>query len=136
MPQEDPVDLFGADFAAELQSGMEELLAELGKAPAVPGEDPKEIEEMRKAWEKMMIAGMNASGVDENDPSSLFSAGVNPLASAPSAPTAKSAGPSAAGPSGSSSEAKAEAEFQKTIRQAMEKLKDSEEHLKVRTFDL
>ena len=104
---------------------MEDLLAELGRSGPEPGEDPKEAEEMRKAWEKMLVAGMDEKGTG------LF--GVDgPPANPPSAPASNALGPSAAGPSTSTTaQAKTELEFQKTIRQAMEKMKGSEEQLKV-----
>ena len=121
---EDP-NLFGEEFAAQLQEGMTELLKELGQAPK-DGEDPNELANMREAWEQMLIAGMD--GADGINLSSMLS-GTPPATNSTSPPLkAKDAPtPSKAGPSSKPSENN----FQETIRQAMEKLKDSEDVLKV-----
>lgn len=121
-PEEDPADLFGEEFAFQLQEGMAELLKELGQAPK-DGEDPHEIAEMRKAWERMLVAGMDSGGAD----------GVGLPGVLTGAPPATNSGPPLpkdSSTAGSSSKSGGN-DFQNTIRQAMEKLKDSEEALKV-----
>jgi hypothetical protein len=115
---------------------MEEWLKEIGKEVPKDSEEAKELVQMREAWEKMLIAGMNGADVDENDPASLFSSGglSNPLAPATASGTKSVpvAEPSAPRQSPSSPYAtKANSDFQSTIRQAMEKLKNSESNLKV-----
>lgn len=132
--EEDPADLFGPEFAAQLQAGMEELLNELGHGPP-EGEDPKEFAAMREAWEKMLISGMDAQGTVPTgvDPSGIFSTSAAP----PSVPAPKPASsssskaPPVAGPSTSKPTGSKDEDFQKTIRQAMDKLKESDETLKV-----
>lgn len=106
---------------------MTELLKELGQAPK-DGEDPQEIEEMRQAWEKMLISGMDAGGADGVNLPGVF--GGTPPTAGPAPPPPKAKDVSADSKSGSSSKPDGN-DFQKTIRQAMEKLKDSEEALKV-----
>lgn len=141
--EEDPADLFGPEFAAQLQAGMEELLNELGHAPK-EGEDPKELAAMREAWEKMLVAGMDSGGADPTGAglSGLFGAGATPAGPPPPpvpvAPKGASLNSSkphpTAGPSTSTASESKDEDFQATIRQAMEKLKESDEALKVHIF--
>lgn len=132
--EDDPADLFGPEFAAQLQVGMEELLKELGQAPQ-DGEDPKEIAAMREAWEKMLLAGMDERGTESIGDLSGVSGGAPPTAANPT--SSKNTTRSQPGPSTSSTSnlnSSGDADFQKTIRQAMEKLKESDEALKVFPF--
>lgn len=137
--EEDPADLFGPEFAQQLQAGMEELLRELGQAPSgdeAGEENPEELKAMREAWEKMLVAGMD--GTDDGGLSAGILGGTSPTtakpinpssASKPTSSTSKS-GPttSTAGPSTSKT---GDDNFQDKIRQAMDKLKESEDTLKV-----
>ncbi|KAF8315010.1 hypothetical protein DL93DRAFT_956661 [Clavulina sp. PMI_390] len=107
---------------------MEELLTSLGQGPQ-NGEDPKELAAMREAWEKMLIAGMDGAdpgsafgGLPPGQPSAPAAA---PSTSAPSSTSAPVPGPSKPTPAQAKNEA-----FQDSIRQAMDKLKESEETLK------
>lgn len=124
--EDNPLDIFGADFAKELQAGMAEWLQELGKGPQ-EGEDPDELLAMREAWEKMLIAGMDGTdGAGETLGEGAF---VGPPP--PPLPTSKPPVPPVA--SGSRAKDPASEKFQDKINSALEKLKDSEETLRVRT---
>jgi hypothetical protein len=123
--EEDPADLFGEEFAAQLQEGMAELLKELGQAPK-DGEDPHEIAEMRKAWERMLVASMDGGDADSVKLPGVF--GGTPPSTNSGPPPSKDAPAISKAESSSKS---GEKDFQQTIRQAMEKLKNSEEALKV-----
>lgn len=138
--EEDPADLFGPEFAQQLQAGMEELLRELGQAPSSEGaageEDPEELKAMREAWEKMLIAGMD--GTDDGGLSAAMLGGAVPKAAGPVPPPSAYKSSSAASKSlpstsaaGSSTSKPSEDNFQEKIRQAMDKLKESEDNVKV-----
>ncbi|VDB92416.1 unnamed protein product [Peniophora sp. CBMAI 1063] len=102
--QPDP-DAFNADFADEFAKQMEAALRELGGESGEAGpsstapasdKDKEQEEAFRKAWEKLLVDGMNGEGEGEGAP---------PAANA------------------------AEDPFQKNIREAMERLKQSDETL-------
>ena len=103
------------------------MLKELGQSPK-EGEDPQEIKEMREAWEKMLISGMDAGGAGGVNLPGM--SGGTPPTAGPAPPPSKAKDDSAGSKSESSSKPDGN-DFQKTIRQAVEKLKDSEEALKV-----
>lgn len=117
------------DFARELAKGMEDLMREMGagtESSEADGnkeltQEEKEREKLFKAaWEAMLVDGMNGQGenlADLGDP--LGNEGVK----------AKS---TSSQPSGSGSGDKTD--FQQTIKQAMEKLKQTESGLKVRAI--
>lgn len=126
-------DDFSDDFARELARGMESLMrdmgAPLGNAGEVPGsaasvdpaEEQRREEAFRKAWEAMLIEGMDGAvpGLDDI-------AGV----------TAKSGSGASTGAEADTGKDKekatgaAEDDFQKNIRAAMQKLKESEQNLR------
>jgi hypothetical protein len=113
------------DFAKELAAGMEQLMRELG-VPTTQTE--KDEAEFKKAWEKMLVGELNGSGegggggIDDETLDGIF--GLKDLGGA-------GAGAGAGG-AAKGKEKVAEDEFQKKIKQAMEKLKDSDDSAKVR----
>jgi len=105
------------DFVTELTKGMESLMREIGGDAGLPGfaagEKTEEQErEFRAAWEAMLIQGMGQGGISELDISS---------GSTKDNEMGKGEG-NVAGKEG----------FQQSIRQTMDKLKESESMLKVR----
>lgn len=106
-----------AAFAAELAAGMESLMKELSAAgladPAAAGSGNDE--EARKAFERMIIQDLEGGGdalLNEEYREFKGAGGVPP-------------------PGGS---AKPEDAFQKTIKEAVERLKNSDDTLKVSAF--
>jgi peroxin-19 len=105
------------DFVTELTKGMESLMREIGGDAGLPGsavgEKTEEQErEFRAAWEAMLIQGMGTGGISGLD-TTLGSTSDNEMG--------KDEG-NVAGKEG----------FQQSIRQTMDKLKESESMLKVR----
>lgn len=95
------------DFAKQLAEGMEEFIKQLSDGGI--GNITEEERKTQEAWEKMLIEGM--SGLHMND---------------------AEASSSSTGSGGSSHEPPtSEDDFQKTIQQAMKKLKDSDSTLQV-----
>ncbi|KAG8717498.1 Peroxisome chaperone and import receptor [Ceratobasidium sp. 395] len=111
-----PPDAFSEDFEAALAREMEEMMrgAEGPGGPGGPGS--KSTEDMAAAWQKMLIGDLEGT----NDPESLedllksFDNGAGSSSSVP----------------GSSSTPATEDAFQKTIKEAMDKLKTSDENAK------
>ncbi|KAG9050512.1 Peroxisome chaperone and import receptor [Tulasnella sp. UAMH 9824] len=109
-------DEFAAEFARGMEAMMKELVAGGMGTEGKPVTDPQD-KEMREAFEKMLMEDLEAGP-------SLFGESLPEFK-----PGEKSAGTSrdAAGPStASASTGQAEDAFQKSIREAMERLKNSE----------
>lgn len=123
------LDDLGPDFAAELAAGMESLMKELAGSTAGVTVDPERERDMREAWEKLIISDL------EGGPAGLLGKdlpefkGASSGAGATSAAAAGKAGTSTPGAGNAADEA-----FQKTIREAMDRLKTSDDSLKVRAL--
>lgn len=101
------------DFAKELAAGMESLFRDLG-ATGGAGGGTEQDEAFKKVWEELMIQDLEGMG------------------GLPGTGGAGASGSGAAGGgAGVAGAAGAEDAFQRTIKQAMEKLKDSDETAKV-----
>lgn len=122
-------------FNRELRLGMESLMAELGAPSASgsgsgagePGSNAQEAA-FKRAWEQMLIDGMNGMTPDLNgedfDGAGGTAWGAQAAALKNSAQAkGKSAAPTSASTAPTSG---ADQDFQKTIKAAMEKLKTSE----------
>ncbi|KAG9036877.1 Peroxisome chaperone and import receptor [Tulasnella sp. JGI-2019a] len=112
----------GPDFAAELAANMESLMKELvGGDPAITADvNPEEEREMREAWEKLIIGDLEGDSMTTG-----MSKGL---------PEFK--GTSKAGDKGKAPAAKGaptEDAFQKTIKEAMDRLKTSDDSAKANT---
>ncbi|KAG8898139.1 Peroxisome chaperone and import receptor [Tulasnella sp. 403] len=119
------------DFAAELAAGMESLMKELAAAGVEgPPPDPAKEKEMREAFEKMLIADLEGGPNPFEGLSDPFKGNPSPAPSAPPRPGTSNAraNPTASSASGSSS--KVDDAFQRTIKEAMDRLKTSEDTLK------
>jgi peroxin-19 len=107
-------DAFNADFAEEFARQMEATLRELGgddvatSSTASAGSSAdvaKEQEEVfKKAWEKLLVDGLDGTGMDEKHDTASVAGGM----------------------------AGKEDPFQKNIREAMERLKESDANIQVR----
>ncbi|THH13901.1 hypothetical protein EW146_g6368 [Bondarzewia mesenterica] len=113
-PAPTDANIFSDDFARELAQGMESLMREIGGAAGVEagkaGDEEEEKlreEAFRREWEKMLAEGMDGTMAGLGD-----STGTN-----------AGAGKKAEGKVGDD-------EFQKNIRAAMQKLKESEDNLR------
>ncbi|EDR06300.1 uncharacterized protein LACBIDRAFT_300395 [Laccaria bicolor S238N-H82] len=114
-------DALSSEFAKELSMGMESLMQEIvaegkGKKEGRGGEKEETTEEERQAkmfkaaWEAMLVEGMNGPGGDEL--AELLAGGEKPGVKVGKSTTAEGAGG-----------------FQEKIKQAMDKLKESESNL-------
>lgn len=111
------------EFAAEFARGMEAMMKELvsGGVGTEGKPDPQE-KEMREAFEKMLVEDL------ETGPNAFGDSFPEFKPTEKAAGTSREAGPSTA----STSTGQAEDPFQKSIREAMERLKNSENSSKVR----
>ncbi|QRW07151.1 peroxisome biogenesis protein 19-1 [Ceratobasidium sp. AG-Ba] len=106
-------DSFSDDFEAALAREMEAMMrGATGEGPGGPGADPKSTEAMATAWQNMLIGDLEGTNPQESL-ADLFKS----LDSA----SAAHASTSYAQPSGH-----ADADFQRAIQQAMDKLKESD----------
>ena len=105
-PQQQEVDEIPEDLAKQLAESMESFMRELAGSQAAPAASEEE-KKLREEWEKMLIEGMNGLDVEDSTTSSK-----------PNSTSGPNAGPG-------------EDEFQKSIRAAMEKLKNSDSALNV-----
>lgn len=115
----------GSDFAAELAANMESLMKELvgDDPPMTANVNPEEEKEMREAWEKLIIGDLEgdamASAMTRDFPEfkgKSKSDGKAKTATATAGPASEDA-------------------FQKTIREAMDRLKTSDDSAKVCLFN-
>jgi peroxin-19 len=110
------MDALSEDFASELARGMESLMRELG-VPDDPTSGEEDQDESRKllkaAWEAMLIEGLG----DDTGSGDASDAGKNVVKDGQA--------------SGKDDDRDTETDFQRKIRQAMDKLKESESDLKV-----
>ncbi|KAG8700164.1 hypothetical protein FRC08_004870, partial [Ceratobasidium sp. 394] len=113
-------DAFSDDFEAALAREMEAMMRG-AEGPSGPSSKP--TEEIAAAWQKMLIGELEGT----NDPESLddllksFDAGPGPSTSTSAAPAPSSSAPAA------------DDAFQQTIRQAMDKLKESDANARSET---
>ncbi|KAG8888720.1 Peroxisome chaperone and import receptor [Tulasnella sp. 332] len=116
----------GPDFAAELAANMESLMKELvGDDPAMTaGVNPEEDREMREAWEKLIIGDL------EGDPMAASMSQDFPEFKGKS----KLEGREKAGSTTAAAGLASEDAFQKTIREAMDRLKTSDDSAKANTI--
>jgi peroxin-19 len=113
---------FAKQFAAEMEAFMKGLV-DPGSKPSAEPVDPeaeKQAEALRKAWEQLLVEDLE--GEEEEDTYMATPA----VASGSKPKAAKST------ESSKESTSKVEDEFQKAVKQAMEKLKESDDSSKVR----
>jgi hypothetical protein len=116
-------------FERELMEGMEKLMAELAggsSSSSVPPVDSAEDKALREAWEKLMIGELEGdSGLDTAfEEFKGFDAGGKAQTSAGASGAGKKA--TAGASSGN--------DFQKKIKETMEKLRNSDDAAKVSAF--
>ena len=112
---------FAKQFAAEMEAFMKGLV-DPGSTPSAEPVDPeaaKQAEALRKAWEQLLVEDLEGEEEDEHMATTGVASGSKPKA-------AKST------ESSKESTSKVEDEFQKAVKQAMEKLKESDDSSKVR----
>lgn len=127
---------FARQFAAEMEAFMQGLVNPEGKEDGPI--DPKaadQAEALRKAWEQLLVDDLEAMDLktreddDESTGSEISGPKVPEEAKAKAKPETKAK--SGLGTSSQASTSQAEDEFQKAVRQAMEKLKESDDSNKV-----
>ncbi|TFK32374.1 Pex19 protein, partial [Crucibulum laeve] len=113
------------EFAKELAKGMESLMREIAVGPEgvdkLPGDEEEAAKVLKAAWEAMLVDGMNGESGDEGLMRLGELLGQDPLSGAAGKEKAKA--PPAPAPVASN-------DFQSKIKQAMDKLKESESNLK------
>ncbi|KAL8286543.1 hypothetical protein RQP46_004560 [Phenoliferia psychrophenolica] len=124
----DGLDLEGEDFAHEFQQSMAQLMGQLGDG------DDDEAREFQKMMQGMLsgdmaglLGGAGGPGGADLDPAALLAAlsGTGPSSSAAPAPAAKAKGKKATAPAAGPSAPATPANFQDTIKQTMNKMRDS-----------
>jgi peroxin-19 len=115
---------FAKQFAAEMEAFMKGLV-DPGSKPSAEPVDPeaaKQAEALRKAWEQLLVEDLEG---EEED--ALM---ATPAVASGSKPKPKST------ESSKEPTSKVEDEFQNAVKQAMEKLKESDDSSKVRNFSV
>lgn len=115
-------DELSAEFSRELAKGMESLMREIGAGEGLGPEGANDEETQRAfkaAWEKMLVEGMDGMGGNDL-------AGLEEFMGQDQGISRNIGGPSAPGTSAEAND------FQNKIKQAMDKLKESESNLQVR----
>lgn len=110
---------FAKQFAAEMEAFMKGLV-DPGSEPSAEPADPeaaKQAEALRKAWEQLLVEDLEGGDEDERMTTPAAS-GSDPKATEGSKET----------------KAKVNAEFQNAVKQAMEKLKESDNTSRVRDW--
>ncbi|KAG8835475.1 Peroxisome chaperone and import receptor, partial [Serendipita sp. 399] len=107
---------FAKRFAEEMEAFMKGLIDPEGKdAGPIDPEAAKQAENLRKAWEQLLV-----DDLEGEDDKSMDEPSSAPSTSKPSAPKEKS------NKEAESSKKEVEDEFQKAVKQAMDKLKESD----------
>jgi peroxin-19 len=111
---------FAKQFAAEMEAFMKGLV-DPGSKPSAEPVDPeaaKQAEALRKAWEQLLVEDLEGEEEDERMATPAVASGSNRATQSAE--------------SSNESKSKVEDEFQNAVKQAMEKLKKSDDSSKVR----
>lgn len=102
---------FAKQFAAEMEAFMQELVNPDGKSEPLDPKVADQAEALRKTWEQLLVDDLEGNDEKDDESTSSELSGSKPKAEAASRP----------------STSQAEDEFQKAVRQAMEKIKESDD---------
>ncbi|KDQ10644.1 hypothetical protein BOTBODRAFT_35973 [Botryobasidium botryosum FD-172 SS1] len=120
------------DFAKELAAGMEALMKELGGGTGAADDtlDPEQQEAFKKAWEQMLASELDASGVGAED---MFGTPAGSAKPKSAEKVGKPVEKEDVKGKGSQSQPQPAADFQDTIKEAMRKLKRSDDDAAARS---